>query len=213
MRAAVYLRISTKDGRQDADNQRLQLRLFCGSQDWEIVREYEDQESGGTSARAQFQAMLRDASQRRFDVLAFWSLDRLTREGALPTLQYLNTLSSYGVGFRSFTEPYLDSCGVFKDAIIAILGTVARQERLRVSERVRAGLERARIRGTKTGRAIGRPKRVFDREQVAKLRDVEKLSWPQIARKVGAGVGTVVRAYRGLSNGPPPFQNPPGANL
>jgi DNA invertase Pin-like site-specific DNA recombinase len=213
MRVAVYLRISTKDGRQDTDNQRLQLRQFCASQGWEIVREYEDQESGGTSARAQFQTMLRDASQRRFDVLLFWSLDRLTREGALPTLQYLNTLSSYGVGFRSFTEPYLDSCGMFKDAIIAILGTIARQERVRMSERVRAGLERARIRGTKSGKAIGRPKRVFDRQQVARLRDLEKLSWPQIARKVGAGVGTVVRAYRDLADGPQPFQNSPGVDL
>lgn len=213
MRVAVYLRISTKDGRQDTDNQRLQLRQFCGSQDWEIVREYEDQESGGTSARAEFQAMLRDASQRRFDVLLFWSLDRFTREGALPTLQYLNMLSSYGVGFRSFTEPYLDSCGMFKDAIIAILGTIARQERVRMSERVRAGLERARIRGTRSGKAIGRPKRVFDRQQVARLRDVEKLSWPEIARKVGAGVGTVIRAYRDLTDAPQPFQNSPGANL
>jgi hypothetical protein len=39
---------------------------------------------------------------------------------------------------RSFTEPYLDSGGMFKDAVIAILGAIAKQERVRLSERVRA---------------------------------------------------------------------------
>ena len=52
-------------------------------------------------------------------------------------VQRLNLLSNYGVGFRSLAEPYLDSCGFFKDAIIAILGTIAKQERVRISERVK----------------------------------------------------------------------------
>src|SRR5438876_7206168 len=112
---------------------------------------------------------MRDAAQRRFDVVLFWALDRFTREGALQTLQYLNQLSSYGVGYRSYTEPYLDSCGMFKDAVIAILGTIAKQERVRLSERVKAGLQRARFQGTKSGKPIGRPKVVFRRDQVREL--------------------------------------------
>jgi DNA invertase Pin-like site-specific DNA recombinase len=84
-------------------------------------------------------------------------------------LQHLNALSSYGVGFRSFAEPYLDSCGIFKDAVIAILGTIAKQERLRISQRVRAGLERARISGTRSAKAIGRPRKVFDRAAILNL--------------------------------------------
>ncbi len=138
-------------------------------------------------------------------MVLFWSLDRLTREGALETLQHLNTLSSYGVGFRSFTEPYLDSCGVFKEAIIAILGTIAKQERLRISERVRAGLNRAKEKGVK----LGRPRKVFDRQEVVRLRDEEGLSWPEIARKTGLGQGTVVRAYRGLKKATTAFQKLP----
>ena len=47
----------------------------------------------------QFQQMFRAASQKRFDILLFWSLDRLSREGVLPTLQYLNRLTSYGVAW------------------------------------------------------------------------------------------------------------------
>jgi DNA invertase Pin-like site-specific DNA recombinase len=53
-------------------------------------------------------------------------------------------LTGAGVGYRSFTEPYFDSCGIFNDAAISILATIAKQERIRLSQRVRAGLARAR---------------------------------------------------------------------
>lgn len=78
--------------------------------------------------------MLLHASQRKFDVLLFWALDRLTREGTLATLQYLERLTSYQVGYKSFTEPYLDSCGTFKDVVISLLATMAKQERIRMGE-------------------------------------------------------------------------------
>lgn len=86
--------------------------------------------------------MFKDASQGKFDVLLFWALDRLSREGVLETLQHLNRLRSYGVGDRSFTEQYFDSCGSSR-TVIAIVATVAKQERVRISQRVRAGLEMA----------------------------------------------------------------------
>ncbi len=57
--------------------------------------------------RGEFQKMMLHASQRKFSLLLFWSLDRLTREGTLATLQYLERLTSYQVGYKSFTEPYL----------------------------------------------------------------------------------------------------------
>ena len=147
LRCAIYARVSTKDGRQDVENQLAQLRAFAVTQSWEVVREYVDHESGSTDARPQFKSVFNDASQRRFDVLLFWSLDRLSREGVLATLQHLNRLTSYGVGYRSFTEQYFDSCGIFSDAVIAIIATVAKQERIRISERTKAGLERARRNG------------------------------------------------------------------
>src|SRR5215472_10245551 len=112
MRAALYTRVSTKDKGQETENQARQLRDFCGAQGWTIVGEYEDHESGGRADRAQFQAMLAETSRRRFDVILFWALDHFSREGALETLQYLIVLTSYGVCYRSFSEPYLDSCGI-----------------------------------------------------------------------------------------------------
>ena len=193
MRAVLYTRVSTKDKGQETANQVCQLREFCRSQGWLTVQVYEDHESGGRADRVQFQAMLVDAAQRRFDIVVFWALDRFTREGALETLQYLNMLSSYGVGYRSFTEPYLDSCGIFKDAVIAVLGTIAKQERVRISERVRAGLDRARSQGTKSGKPIGRPRAVFARDEVVRLR-IQGWSWRKIAQRAGVSIASVRRA-------------------
>ena len=118
----------------------------------QVYREFVDHETGSTDDRTAFQAMFKGASQCKFDVLLFWALDRLSREGVLETLQHLSRLTSYGVGYRSFTEQYFDSCGIFKDAVIAIIATVAKQERVRISLRVRAGLEVARAKGKRIGR-------------------------------------------------------------
>ena len=56
-------------------------------------------------------------------------------------------LSSLGIGCRSVTEQYLDSTGIFKEAVIGILAAVAKQERIRIGERVRAGLATLRANG------------------------------------------------------------------
>lgn len=165
-RTALYARISTRDKGQDAENQLIQLREFATRQGWAIVREFVDRETGSTADRAEFQAMFRAASRRKFDVLLFWSLDRLSREGVLETLQHLNRLTSYGVNYRSFTEQYFDSCGIFKDTVISILATIAKQERIRISERVRAGLRNARAKGKK----LGRPRTIVDAARIGRLR-------------------------------------------
>jgi DNA invertase Pin-like site-specific DNA recombinase len=93
-------------------------------------------------------------------------LDRFSREGVFETLQYLQRLTAYGVGYRSFTEQYLDSCGLFKDAVISILAVIAKQERVRLSERTLAGLSRARAQG----RVGGRPRVQCDPGKVVELR-------------------------------------------
>jgi len=155
---------------------------------------------------------MHDAAQRKFDVLLFWALDRFTREGAFETHAYLKRLDDVGVRFRSLTEPYLDWCGMFRDAVISILAVIAKQERLRLSERVRAGLHRAMAQGTKTGRPIGRPRVVFRRDLVAELRK-EGRSWSEIAKQTGVSVGSVRRACQATPDVPRACQNPMEPNL
>src|SRR4029450_5353905 len=187
-RVVLYARVSTKDKGQDTKNQLSQLRNFCASQDWTIVHEHIDHASTKTGDRPEFKALMAAASRQEFDLVLFWSLDRFSREGVLETLQYLRTLTSYGVGWKSFTEQSLDSCGVFRDAVLSILATIAKQERIRLSERVTAGLDRAR----KQGRVGGRPKGVPDRAKVAELREAGR-SLNQIAAEMGLSKSTVAR--------------------
>lgn len=147
IRCAIYARVSTDDKGQDPLNQLLQLREFAAQQGWNVVLELTDELSAKNGNRPGFQAMWKAAEAHRFDVLLFWSLDRLTREGTLATLQYLRRLSDLGIKFKSYTEQYIDSLGIFSDAIIGILAAVAQQERVRLSDRTKAGLARKRAEG------------------------------------------------------------------
>jgi DNA invertase Pin-like site-specific DNA recombinase len=185
---AIYARVSTDT--QDNENQLLQLREFAAKQGWQITREYVDYESGAKADRAQFRQMFEDASRRKFDLLLFWALDRLSREGVLETLQHLNRLTSYGVAWRSFTEQFFDSCGPFRDAVIAIMATLAKQERVKRSERTKAGLERVRA----AGKALGRPARLNGqhRAEIARLR-AQGLSLRAVGRELGISDHSVRR--------------------
>ena len=192
MRIALYARVSTRDKGQDTENQLAQLRQFAATQGWNVAHEYVDRATGKHSDREQFQRLFEAASQRQFDVVLFWSLDRFSREGVRETLDHLERLTNYGVGWRSFTEQYLDSCGIFKDAVLAILAVIAKQERVRLSERTLAGLARAR----KQGRIGGRPKAVYDRRKAERLREAGK-TLTEIAEQVGVSKSTVCRLLHG----------------
>jgi DNA invertase Pin-like site-specific DNA recombinase len=191
MTVALYARVSTKDKGQDTENQLAQLRSFAATQGWTIVHEYIDRVTGKHSDREQFQRLFKDASQRKFDLVLFWSLDRFSREGVLETLNHLQRLSAHGVGYRSFTEQYLDSCGVFKDAVLSILATIAKQERIRLSERTLAGLEKAR----REGRVGGRPRAVVNRDRIERMHD-EGLTMIEIADQMRVSSATVCRILK-----------------
>ena len=120
--------------------------------------------------------------------MLFWSLDRFSREGVLPTLKHLEQLTSYGVAWKSYTEQYFDSCGIFRDAVISIAATLAKQERLKISERTIAGLQRAK----RQGRIGGRPRVVVDKEKVRKLR-ADGQSLGEIATALRLSKSTVAR--------------------
>lgn len=152
MRCAIYSRVSTKDKTQDNENQLMPLRKFAASQQWEVVNEFSDKKSGKNFDRPEFKKMLGAASRREFDVLLFWSLDRLSREGTLTTLQLLKRFESWGVGYRSYMEAFVDTTSDFKDVFIAMASTLARLENTRKSERMTAWAEKKRTLRQRMGR-------------------------------------------------------------
>lgn len=193
-RIAIYGRVSTDDGRQDATNQLIELREFAERSGWEIVHEYVDRASGKTADRPQFRRMFDDAAKRRFDLVLFWALDRLSREGVSETLNHLNKLTAYGVDWRSYQESYLDSCGPFKDVVISLMATLAKQERLRISDRTKAGLNRAR----RQGKVLGRPRVAVDLQQVRELQ-AAGVGLRGIAQQTGWSLSSIMRTLKGMS--------------
>ncbi|HYW40099.1 MAG TPA: recombinase family protein [Terriglobales bacterium] len=187
MRIAIYGRVSTK--KQDELNQMLELRKFIETQDgWTLEIEYIDKVSGsGKKERPQFQRMMLDASQKKFDLLLFWALDRLSREGIVKTIGYLEQLKGWGVGWRSYTQPFLDTGNdMVTGIVLSVLAAVAKQERITISERTKAGLRRAVLEGATLGR---RPVTV----DIAKAHKMQRegLGLRPIAAKLGISVNTL----------------------
>ena len=103
MRAALYVRVSTKD--QTAENQERELRGWAERQGFEVGKMYADTASGARSDRAALAAVLTGAHRREFDVLLIWSLDRLTRAGIGLMIRYMDQLRADGIRVLSHQEP------------------------------------------------------------------------------------------------------------
>lgn len=149
---AIYSRVSTSE--QNLENQVELLKRLCFEQNFTLFKIYRDTVSGGSANRPQFQQMLKDARMRKFEVVYVWSLDRFSREGINNTLSYLKLLKTQGVSLKSMQESWLDtSDDGMGELLIAIFSWVAKQERMRISERTKAGLARSK---KKPGRPKGK---------------------------------------------------------
>lgn len=142
MKAVLYVRVST--GKQEAENQLMQLRKFCNRSNYEIMHEFVDVISGKEKSRPEFDNLFRIAHKRLFDILIFWDISRFSRAGTLHTLQKLKELDGLGIKWHSYQDPYLSSVGEFKDVVISIMATLSKIERDKISERTKAGLERSK---------------------------------------------------------------------
>src|SRR5919108_3401272 len=178
---AVYARVSTDDKGQDPTNQLMQMPAH----DIEFI----DYASGKSGDREAFQAMMRAAAEHRFDSITFWSIDRFSREGGFNVLVYLKRLEALGIKWFSVREPYLNSENPMRDTIICLMGDIAAQERLRISERVKAGMCRAKAKGTKSGNPIGR-RRAGLESQCRELR-ATGLTFREVARALRVSLGYV----------------------
>jgi len=199
-RAALYLRVSTSDGRQTEENQRAELRAFCQREGYQVTGEYVDHESGrkGRRTRKAFDQIFQVAEAREIDLVIFWSLDRFSREGIRKTIHYLQQLESLGVGFRSYTEPYLNTENeLVRHILLGVLSHFAEYEAKKISRRTKAGLKRARA----EGKQIGRPSK-FDqhKDQLMELK-AEGASKAEMKRQTGLSYNTVKKYLKQIEKG------------
>ena len=156
MKVAIYARVSTSDKEQNPDTQLLPLREFVEREAWEVYAEYQDQASASDLRhRNQWRQMVDDASKKRFDLVLVWRMDRAFRS-VLDAANMLERLRAWGVGLRSYSEPWIDTTSAFGEALYYITIAYAQLEKGILRERVKAGMERAAIKGTKSGKPIGR---------------------------------------------------------
>lgn len=152
----LYARVSKSDESQDPTNQLEPLRAYAKAIGCKVITEYVDTASGGSGDREQFRQMLSDADKHKFDGILIWALDRFSREGISNMLGYLKRLRRSGVGLRSLQESWLDTQDEgLGQLMLAIFSWVAEQERKRIVQRTKAGLERAKRQGKKLGRPSG----------------------------------------------------------
>ncbi len=192
LRAALYARVSTD--RQSTENQLRELRQAAERLGWEVVKEYVDRGISGAKGRKnrpQLDAMLKGVARKDFDVVASWSVDRLGRS-LIDLVNMLQELHSTGVDLYLHQQGINTTTPAGK-ALFGMMGVFAEFERGMIQERVRAGMARAKSRGTKSGNPIGRPAvSAAIEDRIRELR-AEGLGMLKIAARAGCGVSVVQR--------------------
>jgi DNA invertase Pin-like site-specific DNA recombinase len=193
MRVALYARVSTRDGRQFTENQLGGMRDYARRRGWLVTRQYLDHDTGskGAGDRDELAALMADAHAGDFDLVLVWALDRLTREGVLQAFQYIERLKAAGVEFRSVTEEHFQTSGPAGELFMAVAAWMAKQERVRLRERILAGLDRARA----AGKTFGRPRAGLDLVKISRMR-AEGMSVREIARATARGKSTIERGLQ-----------------
>jgi putative DNA-invertase from lambdoid prophage Rac len=195
MKVVLYARVSTSDKDQNPETQLLPLREFAQAQGWVTFKEYVDYASATDLAhRTQWHQLLDDASKHRFDLLLVWRMDRAFRS-VLDAATTLERLRGWGVGLRSYSEPWLDTTSPFGEALYYITVAYAQLERGILRERVKAGMDRARRQGRKIGRPKVTDRKGFSARFGAILERLLKgdISRRQAAKELGIGYATLKR--------------------
>ena len=184
---AIYTRVSTD--KQTVENQLIELRSLCERLGYTIVQEYRDSGISGAKGRNDrpaLDALLKAATQRKFDMVMCWSIDRLGR--SLQNLvEILNELQALGIDLY-FQQQGMDTSTPSGRMIFSVFGAIGELERNLIRERVLAGQQRAKANGVK----LGRPSKMNDgMKSAVKLLREKGMGIKQIAKQLQIGVGTV----------------------
>lgn len=196
-RAGMFMRVSTTD--QHLVNQHVVLEKVAVDRGLQISSTYSEQISGTARERPELDRMMRDARAGKLTHLVIWALDRLGRTMG-STFNTVLELDSLGVRIISVQEGWLDMEGPVRSLLVAVFSWVSAQEKARLIERVRIGMDRAR----REGQHLGRPRVDVDLNRLRDLRG-RGLSVRAAAREMKLAPATVHRALIALEGA---SQNP-----
>lgn len=198
--AAIYVRVSKEDGSQTTDNQLPDVQQMASGRGYVVAPEhvYCDEASGakGADERPALAALLQAAARGRFKAVFVWRLDRLSRDDTFRGgLTMIAELDRFNVALLSHQETWIDTAGPFRMVFVQISLTLAAEERRVLITRTKAGIARARVKGTKSGRPIGVPPAEFSDDALcwAAARVRNGMSWR--AAWAGLEASGDLRAY------------------
>lgn len=205
MKVAIYARVSkdetdtTGKTYQNPENQLVPLRDWAKAMQWEVVGEYIDRASGADAGRPGFRSLLNDGMKRKYSAVIVWKLDRFSRENMSNVLAYIQNLRKRGIAVISQTESWLDTRedNPMSELVLAVMSWASAEERRKISERTKAGINRLKALGHWKG---GRPRVVPPVLSVCKSVEGTRLAclacgkeWRDV-RSWAAAWGTHVRA-------------------
>ena len=184
-RAVLYLRVSKTD--QTIDNQRIELERVAAAKGWKIIATFKDEGVSGTfgrEVRAQYDSMLKQGVQAKFDVVLAWDVSRLSRS-LVDLVTTLDELHACGIDLYLHQQA-IDTTTPAGKAMFQMCGVFAEFERGILSQRVKAGLNRARA----EGKVLGRPIKIANVRGILKDREIGK-PIRQIALEHGLSIGKI----------------------
>ena len=174
-RAAIYARVSTLEKGQDPQIQLLELRQYAQRRGFEITQEYIDYASGKDDKRKQYQAMMDAARKRKIDVVLVWRYDRFARS-TQALVNALKEFQSLGVDFVSYQEN-VDTTTAQGELIFNIMASLAQFESNLISQRVKAGMARAKAQGKRISRPpLSKAKQAQIKKLYEQKRSITKIS-------------------------------------
>ena len=184
-RVAIYARVSTVDKGQTPETQLLALREYAARRGFTLAGEYVDYASGTREDRPQYRALLDVVRKRQVDIVLVWRYDRFARS-TQALVHALKEFHSLGVDFISYQEN-IDTTTPQGELIFTVMASIAQFESALMSERVKAGMARAKAQGKRISRA---PLPAGIQGRIADLYH-QGVSMHQMSKQLGIGYGTV----------------------
>ena len=184
-RVALYARVSTLDKGQDPETQLVQLRGYAQARNFEVISEFIDYASGTTEDRTQYKLMMAAAKKRKIDVVLVWRYDRFARS-TQALVNALKEFQSLGIDFISY-QKNIDTTTPTDEKIFHVMASLAQFESSLISQRVKAGMARAKAQG----KHIARPP--IAKELQKKIIELQRegVSMNKISKTLGIAYGTV----------------------
>lgn len=210
-KAAIYIRVSTDE--QNPKNELEDCIQLCKTRGWKIEGIYEDKGISAykdKSKQVNKQILMEKARKGEIKHIVVWAIDRWTRKGGVELLTELNILLSYGCQLHSVKEQWLDELNIpgeigvhVRNFLTGIVGWIAKLESIKISERVKASIA---FKKAKSEGKVGRPtieKKKGNKiiKEIVRLREKERMSFGQIAKKLKIGKTTAYEKYIAFKKG------------